>query len=353
LSQELLIDAAVGETRSALIEEGRVSEIHLERWSEAGQFAAAGVVYRARVSKVDPARGGAFVDLGVGPAGWMPVDSGVRLTEGAAVIARVRAEAHHEKGSLMRFEAAAEPGAPAPELISVEGAWGAHFEESGVEIRQAEIADRQIIDEALESALSYQAAIPGGGALWIEPTRALTAIDVDTGGRTLKGGEKGMRAFLDDAIAEAARQTRLRGLGGLIAMDLPHVTRARRKEIEQAVQRAFADPARQVEFTNLSRFGLIQIARERIQRPLAATCLDDQGRVSVETAALSALRKLEGEGASDRAARLTLQVSASVKAWLDADPIGWRTAMTERIGARFTVAADPALRRTQAEVSRV
>lgn len=350
--RELLIDAAVGETRTALIEGGRIAEIHVDRWSEAGRFAAAGVRYRVRVASIDRARGGAFVDLGVGPAGWMPLSKDRKdVTEGAAVEARVRAEAHADKGPLMVFEALAEPGANAPELLSGEASWGARFPEDEIVVRQAEIVDRTDIDDTIHAALGARAAIPGGGTLWIEPTRALTAIDVDSGGREMKGGKaRATKSLIADAAAEIAFQTRLRGLGGLLAVDLPHLPRPARKEADAAMRKAFANDPRRVEFAGLSRFGIMEIARERAERPLAEIMLDEGGALSVESAALSALRALEREGAANRGAQLTLRAAPEVIGWLKRDTIGWRAAMTERLGPRFEIENDPEAARDRADV---
>jgi len=351
--RELLIDAAVGETRTALIEEGRVAEIMLERWSESGAFAPAGVRYRGRVTAVDSARGGAFVDLGVGPPAWLPLGRDARgLSEGAAAEVRVRAEAHAEKGPILALETVAEPGAPAPELLSGDSSWGARFGVEDVESRQAEIADRADIDAAVEAALSPHAAIPGGGVLWIETTRALTAVDVDSAGRAMKGDPaRATRALIQDAAAEIAFQARLRGLGGLIVIDLPAVPRSARKEAAAAVERAFAGDVRQVESSPISRFGVMQVARERAERPLADILLDADGRLSVESAALAGLRALEREGAANRSARLALRAAPEVAKWLKADTIGWRAAMTERIGPRFELESDPERPRESPDVA--
>lgn len=334
----VLIDRCVGETRTALVEQDRILEIHIERWSERETLARCGERYRARVTALEPGLGGAFADLGRGAPAWMPLKAKSGVTEGAAVDVAIRAEGHAGKGPLAVFEALAGPGAKAPVRLAEAGP---SFEG---ETREATAQERAAIDAALEAALSPQAPIPGGGTLWIEHTRALTAIDVDSGGREMKGGKvRAVRALNRDAAAEAAYQIRLRGLAGLIAIDLPHVPRPLRKEIDAAVRQAFARDPRPVAFAPVSRFGIVELARERRCRALRDILLDEAGARSVETCALDALRALEREAAADRGARLALRCGAEVHEWLAADAIGWRAAMTERIGARFTLQADPSL----------
>lgn len=334
----VLIDRCVGETRTALAERGRIVEIHIERWSERETLARCGERYRARVTALEPGLGGAFADLGRGAPAWMPLKAKSGVTEGAAVEVAIRAEGHAGKGPLAVFDALAEPGAKAPVRLAEAGAPFAG------ETREAAAPERAEIDAELDAALSPRAPVPGGGTLWIEHTRALTAIDVDSGGREMKGGRaRAIRALNRDAAEEAACQIRLRGLAGLIALDLPHVPRPLRKEIDAAVRQAFARDPRPVAFAPMSRFGILELARERRSRALRDILLDDTGARSAETCALDALRALEREAAADGGAKLVLRGGAEVHDWLAADSIGWCAAMTERIGARFTLEAAASL----------
>lgn len=334
----ILIDRCIGETRTAKVEQGRIAEIHIECWSERETLARVGSRYRGRVTALEPGLGGAFVDLGRGALAWMPLKGKSGVTEGAAVEVVIRAEGHGDKGPLAVFETLAEPVAKAPALLAEAGP---PFEG---ETCEASLQDRADIDAAIEAALSAQAPIPGGGTLWIEHTRALTAIDVDSGGREMKGEKaRAIRALNRDAADEAVYQVRLRGLAGLIAIDLPHVPRPLRKEIDAALRQAFARDPRPVAFAPMSRFGIAELARERRGRSLREILLDGTGAPGAETAALDALRALEREAAADRGARLVLRCGAESHDWLAADSIGWRAAMTERIGARFTLQADLAL----------
>ena len=329
----------VGETRCAVMEGDRPVELHLERWSERGTRAVRGEVFRARVTRIEASINGAFCDLGRGPQGFLPFGKArpEGLHEGAAIGVQIVREAFQEKGpTLHLFEV--EPG-PAPETIHAAPPLAERLSlayEAPVRTeREAQIDLAQIFDAASETRV----AIPGGGTLIIEPTAALTAIDVDAGGRKASaGGAKFAMALNKDAAREAARQIRLRGVGGVVAIDfLPLKKRADQKALEASIASAFSrDPAK-VDIAPPSRFAIVELARQRLGRALHEIQRDETGAFSVETCALEALRRLEAEGRAERARRLGLFAGRELADWLEADPIGWRPAMTDRLGARFSI----------------
>ena len=329
----------VGETRCAVMEGDRPVELHLERWSERGGRAVRGEVFRARVTRIEAALNGAFCDLGRGPQGFLPFGK-VRpegLHEGAGIGVQIAREAFQDKGpSLHLFEV--EPG-PAPETVHaappLPERLSLAYEAPVRTEKEAEIN----LDPLFEAACEKRAPIPGGGTLIIEPTAALTAIDVDAAGRKANaGGAKFAMALNKDAAREAARQIRLRGIGGVVAIDfLPLKKRADQKALEASIASAFSrDPAK-VDIAPPSRFAIVELARQRLRRALHELQSDETGALSVETCALAALRRLEAEGRAARAKRLVLSAGTDVADWLEADKIGWRKTMTDRLGARFAL----------------
>ena len=127
------------------------------------------------------------------------------------------------------------------------------------------------------------------------------------------------------AAKEAARQVRLRGLGGIIAIDFVHMRgQPDRKAVEQAMRGAFKRDRAKVDVAPLSQFCVGELARQRRGRALSEFLRDDTGALSVETCALKALRRLQAEALSDRGRRQVLEVGPEVFAWLDADSIGWK-----------------------------
>ncbi|PWE17419.1 ribonuclease E/G [Marinicauda salina] len=337
----IVVERSVGETRAAVIDGDRAVELHLERWSERGVRAVRGEVFRARVRRVEASLNGAFCDIGRGPDGFLPFGKarpeGVR--EGAAIGVQIAREAFQEKGPTLRlFEV--EPG-EAPETVvpapPVEERLSMFYE---APVRTPDEADLDM--EALfDAALEAEAPLPGGGRLVIEPVTALTAIDVDAAGRKAPSGGAKFAAEVNKAAArEAARQVRLRGIGGVVAIDfLPLKKKADQSALMDAVKGGFRNDPAKIDVAPPSRFAIVELSRQRLGRALHEICWERFGADSVETRALAALRALEREGRANRSARLRLSAGDEVFAWLDADAIGWRKAMTDRLGPRFELVA--------------
>ena len=114
--------------------------------------------------------------------------------------------------------------------------------------------------EQLEEALQPSVALAGGGSLIIQPTAALTAIDVNSGGR------QALEANLA-AAREIARQLRLRRIGGTIVVDFIDLpTRPARARLLAALRAAVADDPAPVQVFPMSRFGLVELSRQRMGR---------------------------------------------------------------------------------------
>ena len=343
MNRQILIEENIGETRAALVENGRIVELHLDRWSESGQRALEGEVYRGRVRKVEPALNAAFVDLGTGLDGFLPFGKAGRprgLHEGAAIAVRIAREAYAEKGPNLKFLELSEGEAPIclePAPIMAQRLVAAFGDAEAVWADES----RHDLDEAFETALESDVKIPGGGSLCIETTRAMTTIDVDADGRKGQGNAARLATQLNQSAAkEAARQIRMRGIGGIVAIDFVHMrAQPDRKATEQALRQSFRHDRAKVDVAPLSQFGVGELARQRHGRSLYEIMYDADGRLSVETCALAALRRLQAEGLAERSRRLSLRVSEPVAAWLETSGIDWRTALQDRIGPRFSVEA--------------
>jgi len=341
MNRQIAVEEWVGETRAAIIENGQIVELHFDRWSEQGQRAFAGELYLGRVKKIEGALNAAFVDLGRGEPGFLPFGKAGRpsgLHEGAAVAVRVIREAFGEKGPTLAL-AERDVSGDAPELIEADANLAERLLRRYPEA-EAVWADEAGIDisTAIEAAMATRVPIPGGGALIIEPTSALTAIDIDSAGRTTNAGRKLALDLNVAAMPEIARQIRLRGIGGNVVMDCLHLrAQPDRKAVEGALKRALkADPAR-MDVLPMSPFGLIELVRQRTGRAIAEVLNAGQGEASTETLALAALRRLEREAVANRASQLTLRTSPETALCLEADAMGWRAAMTDRIGPRFAL----------------
>lgn len=344
---ETWIDASIGETREVLVRAGRPIALNIARASDTGRRARWGELYCARVREVDRRRRGAFLDLGLRDQdGFLPLgeDGRVRmrrervnLTEGAGVVVGVTREGARGKNPVVDLHEMGHDG-EAPHRIAQH--------ESDEELVLAKPADaglRTKLDAVVEDALARATPIPGGGMLSIEPTSALVAIDIDAGARTGSGDPERFALDLNVAAAqEAARQIRLRNLGGIIALDFVSMrAKSHGKQLEEAVRLAFAGDPWSIQFGGLSRFGVFDLARAQLRTPLHEQMRDADGRLSVETVALMALRAVEREGRAQTGRQIACTVAPDVKVWLDSAEIDWRSELSNRIGMRWTLDAAP------------
>lgn len=345
---ETWIDAGIGETREALVRNGRPIALRVARASDEGRAARWGEVYVGRVREIDRRRRGAFVDLGLrDEQGFLPLgeDGRVRrggreriaLTEGMGLVVAVTREAARGKNPVVEVHEAGHDG-ESPHRI------GRHdVDDELVLAKPADAATRAKLDALVEDCLSRTAPLAGGGVLTIEPTAALVAIDVDAGARAGSGDPERFALDLNIAAAyEAARQIRLRNLAGVIAIDFVSMrSKAHNKQLDDAVRAAFATDPWSVQFGALSRFGVFDLVRSQLRRPLHEQMRDPDGRLSAETIALMALRAIEREGRAQTGRQIACTVSPEVKAWLDSAEFGWRAELSNRIGMRWSLDAAP------------
>ena len=343
----IIAERNVGETRAAVFDGDRPIELHVERWSERRSRAVRGEVFRGRVVSIDKVLNGAFVELGKGPDGFLPLGKAGRiegLHNGASIGVQISREAFQDKGPTLSPFELEEDGA-APEAIAtappIDERLAMGFEAPIRTPKEAGID----LDPVFEAALEPKVPLSGGGHLVIEPVTALTAIDVDAAGRHAQsGGQKFILDLNKAAAREAGRQIRLRGIGGVVAIDfLPLKKRADQGALDQALKGAFrGDPAK-IDIAPSSRFAIVELARQRLGRSLYEMCWERFGVLSVETSALAALRRLEREGRAHSGKPITLEAGSEIFAWLDADPVGWQKSMTNRLGARFQLKENAAL----------
>jgi ribonuclease E len=344
---ETWIDASIGETREALVRDGRPIALRIARASDEGARARWGELYCARVREIDRRRRGAFLDLGLSEQhGFLPLgeDGKFRirrerraLTEGQGVIVSVTREAARGKNPVVELTETGHDG-EAPHRLAQHD-----VDAELVLARPADAPMRAKLDAAVEDALARTAPIPGGGILTIEPTAALVAIDVDAGGRAGSGDPERFALDLNIAAAhEAARQIRLRNLGGLIFIDFVSLrAKSQAKHLEEAAREAFAGDPWSIQFGGLSRFGVFDFARSQLRTPLHEQLRDPDGRLSLETVALMALRAIEREARAQTGRQIACTVAPEVKAWLDAAQFDWRAQLSNTIGMRWTLDAQP------------
>jgi Ribonuclease G/E len=122
------------------------------------------------------------------------------------------------------------------------------------------------VPEMVEPLLSPRAALPGGGHMMIEPTRALIAVDVNSGADTSPAA--GLKANIA-AARDLPRQLRLRGLGGQVVVDFVPMPKKDRSALEQALRAALKGEAAETSLVGWTQLGLFELVRKRDRHPLS------------------------------------------------------------------------------------
>jgi ribonuclease E len=184
---------------------------------------------------------------------------------------------------------------------------------------------RYQIEMQIESAYQRELRLPSGGAIVIDPTEALTSVDVNSA-RATKGAdieETALKTNLE-AADEIARQLRLRDLGGLFVIDFIDMTPARnQREVENRLKDALKHDRARVQIGRISRFGLLEMSRQRLRPSLGEatqlTCPRCSGHGSIRSVAslaLSVLRLIEEEAMKDNTGRIVVQLPVQVATFL-------------------------------------
>jgi Ribonuclease G/E len=334
----ILAEASPGEVRTALLLGGRLTEAWVERPARPD---GVGDLQRGRVVAISAAMSGAFVALAGNETGFLPESAAsaprqpIRkaVQEGQILGLRVTRAAQAGKGPrlsalLADAEAALLAVAPpgAPRLVARGPCAAQHLAArypkavlrvagAGLMARlRVALGDRvvaqhgAVFDEAIEgefAALAESAvALPGGGVLHIQTTRALTALDVDSG-----GAGDGLARFNETALPEIARQIRLRNLSGAILLDVAGLSAKRRQALLEPLREALR-PDALARLVGLTGLGLFEVVRDRIHPPLAEILHTPLAE------GLAALRQAARDAAARPAERLMLEARPEVIAAL-------------------------------------
>jgi ribonuclease E len=181
------------------------------------------------------------------------------------------------------------------------------------------------IEHQIETAYARQVPLPSGGAIVIDHTEAMVAIDVNSA-RATRGAdieETALRTNVE-AADELARQLRLRDLGGLVVIDFIDMENQRnQREVENRLRDALRYDRARVQMGKISRFGLMELSRQRLQTSLGETshiacprCHGTGHIRSVESSALHILRILQEEAMKENTAAVHAQVPVDVSTFL-------------------------------------
>jgi ribonuclease E len=198
------------------------------------------------------------------------------------------------------------------------------------------------IESQIESAFQRSVTLPSGGAIVIDHAEALTAIDINSA-RATKGSdieETALNTNLE-AADEIARQLRLRDLGGLIVIDfIDMMANRNQREVENRLRDALKLDRARVRIGRISRFGLMEMSRQRLQPSIGEATLISCPRCSghgtirsIESLSLAILRLVEEEAMKENTSRVIAQVPVDVATFL----INEKREMISEIEARNTV----------------
>ncbi len=181
------------------------------------------------------------------------------------------------------------------------------------------------VEHQIESAFSRQVSLPSGGAIVIDHTEALVAVDVNSAQAT-KGSDIEQTALNTnlEAAEEVARQLRLRDLGGLIVIDFIDMENQKnQREVEDRLRESLHHDRARVQTGKISRFGLLELSRQRLQPSLGETsyvtcprCAGTGHVRSTESFALHLLRMLQEEAMKDNTGAVHLQIPVDVATFL-------------------------------------
>ena len=181
------------------------------------------------------------------------------------------------------------------------------------------------IESQIESAFQREVRLPSGGSIVIDHTEALVSIDINSA-RSTKGGDIEETALSTnlEAADEIARQLRLRDLGGLVVIDFIDMTPIRnQREVEERVRNALSMDRARVQVGRISRFGLLEMSRQRLRPSLGESsqiscprCLGQGTIRGIESLALSIMRIIEEHAIKENTAQVRSILPTEIATYL-------------------------------------
>ena len=218
------------------------------------------------------------------------------------------------------------------------------------------------IENQIESAFGHSLSLPSGGSIVIDPTEALTAIDINSGKAT-KGDdieETALNTNLE-AAEEIARQLRIRDIGGLIVVDFIDMGPQRnQRDVENKLREAVHQDRARIQIGRISRFGLLEMSRQRLRpsleettQPVCPRC-NGLGNVrSVESLALAVLRLVSEEARKERTAKVIVQIPMDVSNYVLNEKRDWVKTIEESNSVSIILIGNPNLETPNYSIKRV
>lgn len=218
------------------------------------------------------------------------------------------------------------------------------------------------IESQIETAFQRQVMLPSGGALVIDRTEALVSIDVNSAKAT--GGSDIEATALNtnlEAADEIARQLRLRDLGGLVVIDFIDMSSSKnQRDVENRLKEALQADRARIQVGRISRFGLLEMSRQRLRLSLGETaqevCPRCEGRGTVrniQSHGLSLIRLIEEEALKEKTAEIQVQLPAEMATFIMNEKRHFISDIEKRHHVSVIVIANPYLQSPHYSITRL
>jgi ribonuclease E len=202
------------------------------------------------------------------------------------------------------------------------------------------------IESQIESAYAHKVQLPSGGSIVIDYTEALVSIDINSA-RATRGSDIETTATNTnlEAADEIARQLRIRDIGGLIVIDFIDMESTKnQRDVEDRLRDAMKADRARIQIGRLSRFGLLEMSRQRLRPSLSDSshivcprCVGNGSIRSVESMALAVLRLIGEEIRKDRTSRVIAQVPVEVATYLINEKREWLRQLEDKSSAELII----------------
>ena len=388
MTTRLVIECGVAATRAALLESGVVTQFWFgpargdEREDQAPRV---GRNFAGRVKSINKSLSAAFVDIGDGLDGFLSLTKRAQphVTEGALIGVCVKSPPRQGKGAALKYtgevdgekigrlppihdaaiEAVLAIGDGVEEIVVDEGAACAALKAHGFDAtiihEQHSVALFEVYEaeSALELAFSSVVALAGGGRIVINEAQALTAIDVDTVGLDASSPARLREKIATSAALEAARQIRLRNIGGHVAIDFPSVSdkssRARFRELlDEVIGGLDGAGAASFSKSGLYSFTMPHHAQSLLERFTDIAPSDPQPgrRFTLDWQAKSAIRAVEHRLRAAPMISISLRLGPALYDFMNMQP-QWSERLADRYGKRYNYIEDVSLKERDFELT--
>jgi ribonuclease E len=218
------------------------------------------------------------------------------------------------------------------------------------------------IESQIESAYAHKVQLPSGGSIVIDYTEALVSIDINSA-RATRGGDIETTATNTnlEAADEIARQLRIRDIGGLIVIDFIDMESAKnQRDVEDRLRDAMKMDRARIQIGRLSRFGLLEMSRQRLRPSLGESshivcprCVGIGSIRSVESMTLAVLRLIGEELRKERTSRVIAQVPVAVATYLINEKREWLRTLEDKSDAELIIVPNENIQTPEYSIKRV